>query len=29
MAGLTYSAASAANVRAAEDALLQLCGDLR
>src|ERR1700733_8514638 len=28
MAGLTYSAASAANVRAAEDALLQLCGDL-
>jgi phthiodiolone/phenolphthiodiolone dimycocerosates ketoreductase len=29
MAGLRYSAASAANVRAAEDALLQLCGDLR
>jgi phthiodiolone/phenolphthiodiolone dimycocerosates ketoreductase len=29
MAGLGYAAASAANVRAAEDELLQLCGDLR
>src|ERR1700735_711159 len=28
MAGLGYAAASAANVRAAEDELLQLCGDL-
>jgi len=29
MAGLGYAEASAANVRAAEDELLQLCGDLR
>jgi len=29
MAGLGYAGASAANVLAAEDALLQLCGDLR
>jgi len=29
MAGLGYAAASAANVRAAEDELLALCGDLR
>jgi phthiodiolone/phenolphthiodiolone dimycocerosates ketoreductase len=29
MAGLDYAAASAANVRAAEDELLALCGDLR
>jgi phthiodiolone/phenolphthiodiolone dimycocerosates ketoreductase len=29
MAGLGYAAASAANVLAAEDELLQLCGDLR
>jgi phthiodiolone/phenolphthiodiolone dimycocerosates ketoreductase len=29
MAGLDYAASSAANVRAAEDELLQLCGDLR
>jgi phthiodiolone/phenolphthiodiolone dimycocerosates ketoreductase len=28
MAGLKYAAASAANVRAAEDELMQLCGDL-
>jgi phthiodiolone/phenolphthiodiolone dimycocerosates ketoreductase len=28
MAGLGYAAASAANVRVAEDELLQLCGDL-
>jgi phthiodiolone/phenolphthiodiolone dimycocerosates ketoreductase len=28
MAGLGYAEASAANVRAAEDALLQLCGQL-
>jgi phthiodiolone/phenolphthiodiolone dimycocerosates ketoreductase len=29
MAGLDYAEASAANVRAAEDELLQLCGDVR
>jgi phthiodiolone/phenolphthiodiolone dimycocerosates ketoreductase len=29
MAGLGYAEASAANVLAAEDELLQLCGDLR
>jgi phthiodiolone/phenolphthiodiolone dimycocerosates ketoreductase len=29
MAGLDYATSSAANVRAAEDELLQLCGDLR
>ena len=28
MAGLSYAESSAANVRAAEDELLQLCGDL-
>jgi phthiodiolone/phenolphthiodiolone dimycocerosates ketoreductase len=29
MAGLGYAEASAANVRAAEDELLQLCGDIQ
>jgi phthiodiolone/phenolphthiodiolone dimycocerosates ketoreductase len=29
MAGLKYAASSAANVRAAEDELIQLCDDLR
>jgi phthiodiolone/phenolphthiodiolone dimycocerosates ketoreductase len=29
MAGLSYSAASADNVRAVEDELLSLCGDIR
>jgi len=28
MAGLTYAAASATNVRAAEDELMRLCGEL-
>ena len=28
MAGLTYAAASAANVLAAEDELMRLCGDI-